>query len=137
MSVIMHDVARTKIVHPIFAPGAQGLAMLKRVLQRCADLGAVKEAGYIQVCLVGDDGGGEAVSDAQDIIPGVSCRTTFFDCSAVFGMGVTERSLLRMPRKDRVREAELGEYDGRDRSPRVFFCPRAEDLLPPVRAEEL
>ncbi|CAM9535231.1 unnamed protein product, partial [Scytosiphon promiscuus] len=48
VSVIMHDVARTKIVHPLFAPGGQGLAMLKRVLLRCAELGAVKEAGYIQ-----------------------------------------------------------------------------------------
>lgn len=47
----MHDVARTKILHPLFAPGGQGLTMLKRVLLRCAELGAVKEAGYIQVCV--------------------------------------------------------------------------------------
>lgn len=49
MNVIMHDVARTKIVHPLFESGGNGLTMLKRVLLRCAELGAVKEAGYIQV----------------------------------------------------------------------------------------
>lgn len=49
MSIIAHDVARTKMVHPIFERGGQGLGMLKRVLLRCAELGAVKEAGYIQV----------------------------------------------------------------------------------------
>ena len=49
MNVIVHDVARTKILHPLFESGGQGLAMLKRVLIRCAELGAVKEAGYIQV----------------------------------------------------------------------------------------
>ncbi|CAM9574985.1 unnamed protein product [Pylaiella littoralis] len=48
MNVIMHDVARTKIVHPLFESGGNGLTMLKRVLLRCAELGAVKEAGYIQ-----------------------------------------------------------------------------------------
>eukprot|EP00903_Cladosiphon_okamuranus_P020149 g18498.t1 len=48
VNVIMHDVARTKIAHPLFEGGGQGLAMLKRVLIRCAELGAVKEAGYIQ-----------------------------------------------------------------------------------------
>lgn len=49
VNVIVHDVARTKILHPLFESGGQGLAMLKRVLVRCAELGAVKEAGYIQV----------------------------------------------------------------------------------------
>lgn len=49
MNVIVHDVARTKIVHPLFESGGNGLAMLKRVLLRCVELGAVKEAGYIQV----------------------------------------------------------------------------------------
>ena len=49
VNVIVHDVARTKIVHPLFEGGGHGLAMLKRVLIRCAELGAVKEAGYIQV----------------------------------------------------------------------------------------
>ncbi|CBN77474.1 conserved unknown protein [Ectocarpus siliculosus] len=48
VNTIAHDVARTKIVHPLFGSGGQGLAMLKRVLVRCAELGAVKEAGYIQ-----------------------------------------------------------------------------------------
>lgn len=48
-SIIVHDVQRTKIGHHVFASGGQGMAMLKRVLIRCADLGAVKEAGYIQV----------------------------------------------------------------------------------------
>ncbi|CAM9961944.1 unnamed protein product, partial [Ectocarpus fasciculatus] len=47
-NTIAHDVARTKIIHPLFASGGQGLVMLKRVLVRCAELGAVKEAGYIQ-----------------------------------------------------------------------------------------
>lgn len=50
-NVIASDVQRTKISHPIFSSGAQGMNMLKRVLLRCAELGAVKEAGYIQVCL--------------------------------------------------------------------------------------
>lgn len=49
MNTIAHDVARTKMVHPLFGSRGQGLAMLKRVLVRCAELGAVKEAGYIQV----------------------------------------------------------------------------------------
>lgn len=49
VNTIAHDVARTKILHPLFGSGGQGLAMLKRVLVRCAELGAVKEAGYIQV----------------------------------------------------------------------------------------
>ncbi|CAB1113808.1 unnamed protein product [Ectocarpus sp. CCAP 1310/34] len=48
VNIIAHDVARTKIVHPLFGSGGQGLTMLKRVLVRCAELGAVKEAGYIQ-----------------------------------------------------------------------------------------
>ena len=48
-SIIVHDVQRTKILHPLFSSGGPGMAMLKRVLLRCADLGAVKEAGYIQV----------------------------------------------------------------------------------------
>eukprot|EP00752_Nemacystus_decipiens_P015848 g14158.t1 len=48
VNVIVHDVARTKILHPLFETGGQGLGMLKRVLVRCAELGAVKEAGYIQ-----------------------------------------------------------------------------------------
>ncbi len=49
VSIIAHDVDRTKMMHPIFENGGQGLGMLKRVLLRCAELGAVKEAGYIQV----------------------------------------------------------------------------------------
>lgn len=57
MNVIAHDVARTKIVHPLFESGGQGLAMLKSVLVRCAELGAVKEAGYIQVGGAGDGNG--------------------------------------------------------------------------------
>lgn len=55
VNVIVHDVARTKILHPLFETEGQGLAMLKRVLIRCAELGAVKEAGYIQVCFVPGD----------------------------------------------------------------------------------
>lgn len=71
MSVIMHDVARTKILHPLFAPGGQGLAMLKRVLLRCAELGAVKEAGYIQVfaCVYVSQSGKLAKGGAAGFIP--------------------------------------------------------------------
>lgn len=48
-NIISHDVQRTKILHPLFTGASQGIPILKRVLLRCAQIGAVKDAGYIQV----------------------------------------------------------------------------------------
>lgn len=52
-NIISHDVLRTKLAHPLFTREApQGIPILKRLLLRCAEMGAVKDAGYIQVCVV-------------------------------------------------------------------------------------
>ena len=57
-SVIAQDVHRTKMDHPLFSAGGQGMGMLQRVLLRCEELRAVEEAGYVQVCLFVDENPG-------------------------------------------------------------------------------
>lgn len=78
MNVIVHDVSRTKIVHPLFESGGNGLAMLKRVLLRCAELGAVKEAGYIQV------GGPDSETKQRGRGPGVSTAVMSYLCVCLY-----------------------------------------------------